>query len=212
MLKEIIKYVKKNRVSSTEISDALSKKGNLKNIRPLDYQNSLHKVGKIKCVFAYNESNFLVHQGAKNAKKNEIIIIFCEQCNDKAIIGDLISKYLILYKEVSAIVVVGNIRDLPRLTKEKYPIWCAGFNPVGAKNHFTGNFPKKIKDDIIKKYEGGIAICDLTGVVVIPKKDVNNKTLKKIKLVEKQEDIWYHCLDVKKWDTKKIIVDKAYKK
>ena len=212
MLEEIIKYVKKNRVSSTEISDALSKKGNLKNIRPLDYQNSLHKVGKIKCVFAYNESNFLVHQGAKNAKKNEIIIIFCEQCNDKAIIGDLISKYLILYKEVSAIVVVGNIRDLPRLTKEKYPIWCAGFNPVGAKNHFTGNFPKKIKDDIIKKYEGGIAICDLTGVVVIPKKDVNNKTLKKIKLVEKQEDIWYHCLDVKKWDTKKIIVDKAYKK
>ena len=212
MLKEIIKYVKKNRVSSTEISDALSKQGNLKNIIPLDYQNSLHKVGKIKCVFAYNESNFLVHQGAKNAKKNEIIIIFCEQCNDKAIIGDLISKYLILYKEVSAIVVVGNIRDLPRLTKEKYPIWCAGFNPVGVKNHFTGNFPKKIKDDIIKKYEGGIAICDLTGVVVIPKKDVNNKTLKKIKLVEKQEDIWYHCLDVKKWDTKKIIVDKAYKK
>ena len=54
MLKEIIKYVKKNRVSSTEISDALSKQGNLKNIRPLDYQNSLHKVGKIKCVFAYN--------------------------------------------------------------------------------------------------------------------------------------------------------------
>ena len=89
---------------------------------------------------------------------------------------------------------------------------CKYFNPKGVKNHFTGNFPKKIKDDIIKKYEGGIAICDLTGVVVIPKKDVNNKTLKKIKLVEKQEDIWYHCLDVKKWDTKKIIVDKAYKK
>ena len=58
MLKEIIKYVKKNRVSSTEISDALSKQGNLKNIRPLDYQNSLHKVGKIKCVFAYNGLTF----------------------------------------------------------------------------------------------------------------------------------------------------------
>ena len=212
MLKEIIKYIKKNRVSTTEVADALSKQGSLKNIRPLDYQNSLHKVGKIKCIFAFNESNFLVHQGAKYAKKDEVIIIFCEKCNDKAIIGDLISKYLILYKEVSAIVVVGSVRDLPRLTKEKYPIWCEGFNPVGVENHFTGNFPKKIKDSIMKKYEGGIAVCDLTGVVIVPKKDVNSKTLKRIKLIEKQEDIWYHHLDVKKWDTKKIIVDKAYKK
>ena len=66
--------------------------------------------------------------------------------------------------------------------------------------------------EILSLYEGGIAVCDLTGVVAIKKKDVNEKTFKKIKFIEQQEDIWYECLDKKKWDTKKIIVDKAYKK
>lgn len=209
---KLINYIKKNRVSTTEISDAISKKGSLKNIKPIDYQNSNHKVGRISCIFAFNDSNYLVHDGIKKVKKNDIAIIFTRDCGDKSIIGDIISKYLILYKEVAAIVVMGNVRDLPRLIKERYPIWSEGFNPVGVKNLFTGNFPKKEKQEILDRYEGGIAVCDLTGVVVIEKKEANQKTLKKIKFIEKQEDVWYQCLDVKKWDTKKIIVQKAYKK
>ena len=35
---------------------------------------------------------------------------------------------------------------------------------------------------------------------------------KKLKFIEKQEDEWYYHLDVKKWDTKKIIVEKKYLK
>ena len=66
---------------------------------------------------------------------------------------------------------MGNVRDLPKLTKERYPIWCRGFNPVGVANNFTGNFPKKIMKEILSLYEGGIAVCDLTGVVAIKKKD-----------------------------------------
>ena len=63
--KKIINLIKVNRISTTEVSDALSKKGSLENIRPIDYQNSLHKVGSIKCVFAYKESNYLVHDQIK---------------------------------------------------------------------------------------------------------------------------------------------------
>lgn len=211
MLNNIIDYIKKNRVSSTEFSDALEKKGSIYNLRPIDYQNSMHKVGKIICLFAYNNSNYHVHVGAKKIKKNDVVIIFTNECGDKAIIGDLISKYVMLYKEASAIVVMGNVRDLPRLHKEKYPIWCKGFNPVGVKNEFTGNFPQKLKKEILKEYEGGIAVCDITGVVTIKKSEITKKILDKVKFIEKQEDIWYNCLDVKKWDTKKIIVDKKYK-
>ena len=97
---------------------------------------------------------------------------------------------------------MGNVRDLPKLTKERYPIWCRGFNPVGVVNNFTGNFPKKIMKEILSLYEGGIAVCDLTGVVAIKKKDVNEKTFKKIKFIEQQEDIWYEC-DKKKVGYKK---------
>lgn len=212
MINKIIEYIKTNRVSSTEISDVLQKKGSLQNIRPIDYQNSLHRVGKIKCIFAFNDSNYLVHDGAKKIKKNDLVIIFTEDCNNNSIIGDLICKYILLYKQASAIVVLGNVRDLPKLYKEKYALWCRGFNPVGVKNSFTGNFPKKLKTEILKEFEGGIAVCDLTGVVIIKKKMINKKLLQKIKFIEKQEDTWYDCLDRKKWDTKKIIVNKAYNK
>ncbi len=210
--KKIINLIKVNRISTTEVSDALSKKGSLENIRPIDYQNSLHKVGSIKCVFAYKESNYLVHDQIKKVKKNDIVIIFTKDCNNKSIIGDLISKYTLLYKEASAIVVLGNVRDLAKLIKEKYPIWCEGFNPVGCHNHFTGNFPKKLRDEIIKKFENGIVVCDVTGVVIIEKKNVTINMFKKLKFIEKQEDEWYYHLDVKKWDTKKIIVEKKYLK
>ncbi len=210
--KKIINFIKQNRVSSTEASDALFKKGSLEKIRPIDYQTSYHKVGNIKCVFACNESNYLVHQGVKKVKKGDIVIIFTKNCKNKSIIGDLIAKYTLLYKQAEAIVVVGNVRDLPKLIKEKYAIWCQGFNPVGCDNQNKGDYPKKEKNEILNRYENGIAICDLTGIVVIERKNINKKILDRLKFVEKQEDTWYHYLDVKKWDTKKIIVDKKYKK
>lgn len=212
MINKIIEYIRTNRVSSTEISDVLKKTGSIPNIKPMDYNNSMHKVGKIRCIFAFNDSNYFVHVGAKKIKKNEIVMIFCDGCKDNAIIGDLVAKFILLYKEASAIVVLGNVRDLPVLYKERYAIWCEGFNPVGVKNSFTGNFPKKLKNKILSEFEGGIAVCDLTGVVVIKKNLINKKLLDKIQFIEKQEDTWYNCLDHKKWDTKKIIVDKAYKK
>lgn len=211
-LNKIVNYIKKNRVSTTEVADALMKTGVLKKLRPISYSNSFHKVGKIKCVFAYNNSNYLVHDGIKTVNEGDIVIIFSENIVDRSIIGDLISKYVLLYKQAAAIVLMGNVRDLPKLIKEKYPIWCYGFNPIGCKNNFTGNFPKKKKAQIIKKFENGIAICDDTGVVVIEQKKVNSKTFENIKKLEKQEDDWYYYLDNKKWDTKRIVVDKEYKK
>ena len=209
---KLINYIKVNRVSTTELSDALSKSGSVLGVRPIDYQSARHKVGKIKCVFAYNNSNFLVHEDLKKVNANDTVIIFTKKFNNKSIIGDLIAKFTLLYKQASSIVVLGNVRDLPKLIKERYPIWCKGFNPVGSENIFKGNFPKNEKTKILKKFDGGIAVCDATGVVLVEKNKISQKLFDKIKFIEKQEDYWYHCLDVKKWDTKKIIVDKSYKK
>ena len=209
---KLIDYIKVNRVSTTELSDALSKSGSVLGVRPIDYQSARHKVGKIKCVFAYNNSNFLVHEDLKSVNANDAVVIFTKKFNNKSIIGDLIAKFTLLYKQACSIVVLGNVRDLQKLIKEKYPIWCKGFNPVGSENNFKGNYPKKEKNNILKKFEGGIAVCDSTGVVLVEKSMVTKKLLDKIKFIEQQEDSWYYYLDVKKWDTKKIIVDKDYDK
>ena len=171
------------------MSDALLKSGSILGIRPIEYQNARHKVGKIKCIFAYNNSNFLVHEGLKNVEENDVVIIFAKKFNNKSIIGDIIAKFTLLYKQASSIVVLGNVRDLPKLIKEKYPIWCKGFNPVGSENNFTGNFPKGEKSKILKKFEGGIAVCDATGVILVENKKISNKLLDKIKFIEKNKKI-----------------------
>ncbi len=207
---DIINYIRKNRVSTTEVADALEKSGAIESLKPLNSNNNLHKVGRVRCIFASYESNYYVHDQIRRIKENEIPLIISYKCNNKAIIGDLISKYLILYKSVNAILVLGNVRDVSKLMKENYPIWCEGSNPIGCVNHPTKKSPKKIEDKYRKKYDGSIAVCDAGGVVIIENSKINNNTLNKIQALEVLEDIWYFCLDNLKWTTKEIVCDKKY--
>lgn len=55
-------------------------------------------------------------------------------CGDRAIIGELVSKYILLYKQAKAVVCNANMRDANDLIKQNYPIWCKGFSPVGCFN------------------------------------------------------------------------------
>ena len=66
------------------------------------------------------------------------------------------------------------------------------------------------RKEILNNYAGSIAICDDGGVTIIKKEYVNQDTLERLKRIELQEDIWSFCLDTLKWDTKKIICEKAY--
>ena len=101
---KIIDYVRKNRVSTTEVADALGKKGSIDNVKLINPHNTnVHVVGNVRCVFASTESNFLVHKEITKIKKDEVVLIFTHDCNEKAIIGDLISKYILLYKQAQAV-------------------------------------------------------------------------------------------------------------
>ena len=208
----IITYLKKNRVSTTEVADALEKSGAIDKLKLINPNNNIHKVGKIKCIFASYESNYYVHEQINDVEQEDIVFIFSYGCGNKAIIGDLISKYLILYRGVTAILVSGNIRDTAKLIKENYPIWAEGSNPIGCFNYPTKTFPKKKHTQIKSKYEGAIAVCDAGGVVLIENKNINEKILTKIKSLETQEDLWYFCLDNLKWTTKEIVCEKKYLK
>ena len=68
----------------------------------IDEYNLDHKnlVGKIKTIFASDESNYYVHKEIVEVQKNDVVQIFTHNCKDRAIIGDLICKYLILYNHL----------------------------------------------------------------------------------------------------------------
>lgn len=47
-------------------------------------------------------------------------------------------------------------------------------------------------------------------VTVVSPKRLTEEMVQRLERIEMQEDIWFFCLDTLKWDTKKIVCDKAY--
>jgi 4-hydroxy-4-methyl-2-oxoglutarate aldolase len=205
---KIIDFCISNRVSTTEVADALGKSGVIPKMQPI----TLNKfcVGPVRAVFTANQSNYAVHDQIRDVQKGEVVIIFAHNCEGRAIIGDLISKFILLYKGAAAVVVLGLVRDAARLRREGYAIWAEGVTPLGCFNTPSEEFPAELKKEIIQSFENGVAVCDDGGVTVIPKDSLTEDMLNRLHKIEMQEDIWFFCLNTLKWDTKKIVCDKAY--
>ncbi|MCL3783951.1 RraA family protein [Roseburia hominis] len=207
---QIIKYIRVNKVSTTEVADCLGKTGVLPNVMPVN--RGQFQVGKVKWVYAYNESNWDVHEQVRDTEKDDIVYIETFQCGDRAIVGELVSKYILLYRQAAAIVTNTKMRDAHRLIKEQYPIWCTGFSPVGCFNMKNSQpFDQAIIKDRMENVNGSIMVCDDSGVVIIPKEQITEDMLQKLIAIEEQEDIWFDCIDRRKWDTFDTVCLKKYK-
>lgn len=205
----IIDYIKRNRVSTTEVADCLGKTGALENVSAVNRGH--FKVGTIRYAYAVNESNWPIHERVIDTRENEIVFIDSVNCGGRAMIGELVSKYILLYKQAAAIVTVAPMRDAAALIRENQPIWCNGFNPNGCFNTNPGDVSNNI---IIKEhmeyFDGAIAVCDDCGVVIIPKEYHTEEFYQKLENIEKQEDIWFDRLDHFKENTFEIVCQKRY--
>lgn len=206
---KIIHTIKKNRISTTEVADCLGKTGAIKECRAVNRGQFV--VGNVKWIYAYDETNWPVHEQARDVQEGDVVFIEAFNCRDRAIIGELVTKFMILYRGAVAVVSNSNFRDGNDIIKQKYPVWCKGFNPEGCFNIK----PDKTLDETIRKqhealYEGSIAVCDDTGVVIIPKEMHTEEFVEKLNHIEDQEDIWFECLDHRKWDTYDIVCLKKY--
>lgn len=211
ILKEIIELIEDNKISTTEVADALGKVGWLENIHALNC--GIFKVGEVAMVYAVNNSNYEVHkQLSEKDVAGKILFVYNVNC-DRAIFGDLVSKYVLLYKRAKAIVVNGMLRDAHTLKKEKYPIWLSGVSPIGCVNYPNGDgIAPELLESLRKQYDGAIMVCDDSGVVLIPKHRIENTLVDRLKFIEYQEDIWFYCLDTLKMSTYDIVCNKAYLK
>ena len=205
----IIDYLGRNRVSTTEVADCLGKRGALEGIIPCVQKN--YQVGEIAWFYAYSESNWPLHEQIQDMPEGKIVFVDEYGCNNRAIFGELVSKYMILYRQSKAIIVNGKLRDAAALIRQGWPIWCKGYTPVGCFNK-----KPELDVDIIwkskqkEKYDGSIAVCDDCGVVIIEKENITNEFLLKLKNIEEQEDIWFDRLDHFKENTFDIVCQKKY--
>ena len=209
MKSKVISLIKDNRISTTEVADVLGKTGNIENIFPINPMQFF--VGDVVFVYALNNSNWEVHEQLHHLNlEDKIVYIHGINCN-RAIFGDLVSKYILLYKKAKAIVVNGKVRDAHTLIKEKYPIWATGVSPIGCVN-IKNDEP--VDNDLYlslkEKYDGSIIVCDDSGVVLIPNEKINETLIEKLNFIEYQEDIWFFCLDTHKMSTYEIVCEKQY--
>lgn len=209
---KIIDYIEQNRVSTTEVADCLGKTGALCEVQAL---NARHfAVGEIEYLYAVQESNWTVHEDLHNKPvAGKIVLIDAIDVHERAIIGDIVSKYILLYLRNRAIVCTGKMRDAHTLIKENYPVWCQGVSPVGCFNKPVDKTEyREIISNRRNVYQGAVAVCDDSGVVIIPKEEINETFLQKLIRIEEQEDIWYDCIDRRKWSTFETICLKNYLK
>lgn len=209
---EIIGYIRKNRVSSTEVADCLGKTGAIEGIGPLNPRH--FAVGEIHYLYAAQSSNWTVHEDLdKEPVSGKVVLIDAIDVAGRAVIGDIVSKYILLYLQNQAIVCTGKMRDAHILLKENYPIWCGGVSPVGCFNTPVDRLACAPAVEARRAlFQGAVAVCDDSGVVVIPERELTEEFLKKLIAIEEQEDIWYDCVDRRKWSTFKTICLKDYLK
>ena len=207
---EILALLSKNRISTTEVSDALGKTGLIPNVSPINLGH--YRVGRSKCIFTANGSNYQMHDEISNISTDVIPIVFTSNCDDKAVLGELVAKFLCLYRNAPAIIVNGCVRDLSSLRKNNYPVWCEGVTPIGCVNKEARLYDSDVAERVKSNYDDGIVICDDGGCVIIKKELITRETFDKLNNIELLEDLWFFCLDTLKWSTKEIVCDKKYLK
>lgn len=206
---EIIDYLVRNRVSTTEVADCLGKTGVIADLMPIN--RGFYRAGEIKWIYAYDESNWPVHEQIEEIEEDKVIFVDTIGCSNRAIFGELVSKYILLYRQSRAIIINGKMRDAAALIKENWPIWCSGFTPVGCYNKKPDNNVDEIwRKQHYEMYNGAIAVCDDCGVVVIPKDRISEEFLLSLHDIEAQEDIWFDRLNHYKESTFEIVCKKKY--
>lgn len=210
MYEDIISFIGKNRVSTTEVADCLGKSGAIDSVVPLN--QGLFAVGKVKYIYGHSESNWSIHEQARDVCEGDIVLIDGINVNNRALFGELVTKFLVLYKGARALVTLGKIRDANDIIKNRYPVWSYGVTPIGCfnKNVQATDEVLTIAKEHETYYNDSIAVCDDTGVVIIPKDCITNDFLNKLYNIEEQEDKWFECIDRLKWDTYDTVCLKKY--
>jgi len=210
MKNKIIEYIKRNKISSVEISDALEKTGVLHGLKAIN--NGHFVVGEVEYIYTYNNSNWELHKQITNIEENKIIFIDTFNCENRAVLGDIVSKYIMLYKNAKAIIVNGLVRDVHRLKKEDYSMWSLGYTPLGCYNKEV-ILEESIESQIKERqeiFQNSLIVADDSGCTLIDNNQINSEFLKKLEFIELQEDIWYFCMDTLKMNTYSTICLKEY--
>lgn len=146
-----------------------------------------------------------MHEQIVSTEPGEVVLMEGIDCAERALAGELISKYLLLYRQAAAIVSTSPFRDAAALMRENYAIWCAGFSPIGTLHTQPPPLPLARQLRGRQQYDGAIAVCDDGGVVIVPRHLHTQAFLDRLVAIEELEDQWFTRLDRHKESTYDIV-------
>ena len=206
----IIERILELRMTTEEIGDILGKTGVLKGIHSVN--DGQYAAGEIQYICAYNNSNWPVHEQLIDLQSGKICFIDTCFVDDYAIFGELVSSYILDKKKAKAIIINGLVRDIAGIRSKSYPVWCSGVTPIGCFN-VRVNLNPEIQRHIQNGrslYDGSIAVCDDSGVIIIPKEEIKSDFIERIDFMRKQEKIWFDCVLNRNWNTYDTVCLKKY--
>jgi regulator of RNase E activity RraA len=169
-----------DRISSTMACDVMNKTGWIQDITPLNKGH--HLAGEVKYVFAHSGTNYHLHEQIAEIDEDKIIFVDAIDCEQRAVMGDIMANYLLQHRRARAIVTNGYLRDVPELIKDNMPIWCKGGTPIGCHKVQTPvpDHVAKFVEERRRLFESSILICDDSGVAMITEEWVNESFYEKI--------------------------------
>lgn len=167
--KELVERFSK--LPAANVADCMSRTSALSPEIKLQSSPENRMCGVALTVKARAGDNLMLHQALNMAQEGDVIILSNEGDRSRAIMGEIMYKYLADFKKVAGIVIDGPIRDLDVIAHEKCPIYATGSTPGGPFKEGPGEVNIPISIGNIAVAPGDIVLGDRDGVIIIPKND-----------------------------------------
>lgn len=167
--KELVERYKK--LPAANIADCMGRLSALSPEIKLQSSPEERMCGVALTIKARAGDNLMLHKALNIAQEGDVIILSNEGDRSRAIMGEIMYKYLADFKKVAGIVIDGPIRDLDVIAYEKCPIYATGSTPGGPYKEGPGEVNVPISIGNIAVMPGDIILGDRDGVIVISKND-----------------------------------------
>lgn len=159
---------------AANVADCMSRTSALSPEIKLQSSPEKRMCGVALTVKARAGDNLMLHQALNMAQEGDVIILSNEGDRSRAIMGEIMYRYLADFKKVAGIVIDGPIRDIDVIAYEKCPIYATGSTPAGPFKEGPGEVNTPISIGNIVVQPGDIILGDRDGVIVISKEDAPN--------------------------------------
>jgi 3-hexulose-6-phosphate synthase/6-phospho-3-hexuloisomerase len=182
-LSQVRKILEK--VSTANLSDALHRTGDLKEIRPVT--QGLKMVGPALTVRTYPGDWAKPVEAIDKAKEGEIIVIDAGGVGP-AVWGEL-ATHSALQKKIGGVLIEGAIRDVREVRALKFPAFARLIMPTAYEPKGLGEIGVPVKAGGVRIYPGDWIVGDDDGVVAIPGEKVTEIANRAMDVLERENRI-----------------------